>query len=100
MADEKILKDEILSEEDLDEVAGGTTDEINSDARRLQRIGMLGPAPTKDQVGDALYYLGQRIGLEIGCDLHDGSSNTYYINNKKVSRDKLWNKIREKGVKF
>ena len=103
MANE-ILKDEILREEELDGVAGGTSDEINSSARKLQRIGVLGPAATKDQVADSLYYLGTQIGLKIGCELHDGGDNKYYIDNHKYTHDKFWDKVKkrcnERGIYF
>jgi len=37
MADEKILKDEILKDEDLENVAGGTHEETERDMRYIER---------------------------------------------------------------
>lgn len=95
MADEKILKDEILSDEQLDGVAGGSDWEISDDANRLRDLHRLGyNYVTSDQVNDAMWRLGQEIGLNIGCDMQEGrKSNSYYLDNKKISRDKLWDKI-------
>ena len=95
MAEEKILKDEILSDEQLDQVAGGSDWEIHDDANRLRGLHRLGYGPvSSDEVNDAMWRLGQDLGLKIGCDLKEGGrSNTYYLDNKKVSRDKLWDKI-------
>ena len=95
MAEEKILKDEILSDEQLDNVAGGSDWEIRDDANRLRGLHRLGyNYVTSDQVNDAMWRLGQDIGLNIGCDMKEGDrSNSYYLDNKKISRERLWEKI-------
>ena len=63
MAEEKILKDEILSDEQLDQVAGGSDWEIHDDANRLRGLHRLGYGPvSSDEVNDAMWRLGQDLG--------------------------------------
>ena len=95
MAEEKILKeDELILDEELDEVVGGTYEEIRDDANRLRALGLLprNQAVSKQQINDALVGL----GIGIGTDLRDDKNNKYYINHDKVSREKLWNYVYEK----
>lgn len=98
MAEEKIINDEIIEDEELEGVAGGASWEIQDDANRLRALGVLGYGRVdKQQVNDAF----TGLGLGIGTDLKLGrEKNSYYINHKKVSREKLWNYIYENRSQF
>lgn len=95
MAEEKILKEEIMSEEELDEVAGGRAWELQEDADNLRRYGLLGPGPVgKEQIEAAINRAGIMNGISLGCELHNGDkSNSYHINHKKYSHDGFWKEI-------
>ena len=98
MAEEKILKDELLSEEELDNVAGGKAWELQEDADYLRRYGLLGSGPVdKVQIEAAINRAGILNGISLGCDLHNGDkSNSYYINNEKYSHDGFWREIKRR----
>ena len=107
MADEKILKDEILKDEELDRVAGGTFAESYSDAQAFEKLGVkifendLAGVPLLDHEG----FVNLRNAFEkYGVTLKDdgsiwgdltGSSkaNQYFINGKKVTQDEAWKHI-------
>ncbi len=88
----EILKDETMTEEQLDNVAGGKAWQLQIDADRLRAIGRLGYGPiNKDDIERELNRLG------VGCELHNGKKdNKYYINNNKVSQNEAWNYIYKK----
>jgi len=92
MAEEKILNDEILKDEQLEAVAGGKAWQLQIDADRLRGIGRLGYGPVnKDDIERELNNLG------VGCELHNGKKdNKYYINHIKVSQEEAWNYIYRK----
>ena len=110
MKDEKILKDEVLSENELDEVAGGYADEIQEDANRIRALGRrygieLLPRNRRvstREVNDAFVTMGnlitQYLGgkFRLGCDLQEDSKNRYYLNHEKMSRDEIWDRIYDK----
>ena len=50
MKDEKVLQDEVLSEEELEDVAGGTDDETVKDATFLYSIGILPEFSTAEKL--------------------------------------------------
>lgn len=95
MAEEKILKEEIMSDAELDEVAGGKAWELQEDADNLRRYGLLGPGPAdKYQIEAAINRAGIMNGISLGCELHNGDkSNKYYIDNRKYSHDGFWGEI-------
>lgn len=97
MAEEKILKEEQLTEEELENVAGGSTGEILDDIKQLRKYGFNLPNnASRDQVNDAMWQLGQRLGFSLGTDLHDGTEkNRYYINHDKKSHDEVWEYVRK-----
>ena len=99
-----------MSDNELDEVAGGKAWEIQDDANRMRAIGRrygieLLPSDRKvstrevnaafNRMGDLIsQYLGGDFNL--GCDLQEDRSNKYYLNHEKMSRDKIWEKIYDK----
>ncbi len=96
MAEEKILKDEeLILDEELDEVVGGTTAEIRDDANRLRALGLLprDQAVSKQQINDAFWSLGQRYGVSLGYNPDDDNPNRYYLNHEKKNHKEIWNII-------
>ena len=97
---EEIKKEEIMSEEELDEVAGGSTWEIHDSANRLRNLGIQLPAgASAKDVNDAMWHLGQKIimdgkPVDLGSNLKDNNeSNSYYINHRKVNHQQVWDFI-------
>ena len=95
MAEEKILDNEKLTEEELDAVAGGADWEIQEDASRLRGMGRLPHRlVTTEEVNNAMWQLGQDLGINLGCDLKEGKErNRYYINHKKKTHEEVWDYI-------
>ena len=106
MADEKIFKSAELSDEELENVAGGTHLESADDAKKFKAIGVdvgapevLGvPVVTHDQfvkLREAFNQFGVTVkdhgGIEHG--------NEYFINGKLVSRDDAWKHINAQAKK-
>ena len=94
MADEKILKDEVMDEEQLDEVAGGTLKETLDDRNLLNKIGLY-DFNSKDgftkTVQNGFAKFGNDYGMKISVDvnLNKNEANKYFVNGKEMSRDKL-----------
>ena len=106
MANE-ILKDEILSDDELDNVAGGTFAESYSDAQQFEKLGV--KIFKNDLVGVPLLDPEGFVNLRAAFDKYgvtikdDGSiwgdltgkskANQYYIDGKEVSREDAWKHI-------
>ncbi|MBQ4495443.1 MAG: hypothetical protein II968_06710 [Selenomonadaceae bacterium] len=102
-----ILKDEILKDEELDQVAGGTFAESYSDAQAFEKLGVkifkndLVGVPLLDPEG----FVNLRAAFEkYGVTIKDDGSiwgdltgkskaNQYYIDGKEVSREDAWKHI-------
>ncbi len=67
MADEKILKEEILNDDELDHVAGGTYHESADDAKKFKELGVT----IKDNGGII-------------------NKNQYFIGDTEVTRETAW----------
>ena len=103
----EILKDEILSDEQLDNVSGGTFAESYSDANEFEKYGVkifetkLAGIPILDHEGFVnLRAAFDKYGVKIiddgsiGTDLLGTSkSNQYFIGDKEVSREEAWKHI-------
>ena len=103
----EILKDEILKDEELDNVAGGTFAESYSDAQQFEKLGVkifkndLVGVPLLDPEG----FVNLRAAFEkYGVTIKDDGSiwgdltgkskaNQYYIGGKEVSREEAWKHI-------
>ena len=97
MAEEKIVNEEIkdeeiLSDEELEDVAGGNKDELREDADRLRALGYLpkNRAASKEDINNAIWDLGQKIGHDIGSNFSDRGTNRHYIDGHKVNHKELW----------
>ena len=101
MAEEKILKDEALNDEELEEVVGGYYDTWH-DYENFQKLGG-GFLEGKYSIGGvkkAFKKVGDHLGIKISANLYyDGtpgkSPNRYYLDGKQISRDELWSIINE-----
>jgi len=93
MADEKIFKDEILSDEELDGVAGGTRAETYADGDELVKRGLLSKkdALSSTKVRETIHNLGYKYKDYGGIEIFGAKNNEYF--NKKgesVSREEFW----------
>ena len=101
MADEKILKDEILKDEDLDRVAGGTRLETFADGDELYKRGLLSAedALSSAPVRDVLHKMGydgykDNGGIVNGNIYTDKAGNT-------ITREQFWKNFdTENGTKI
>ncbi|MBR6012376.1 MAG: bacteriocin [Selenomonadaceae bacterium] len=112
MKDEKILQDEILSDEELENISGGTLEEYRADKKILQQMGVYTRTSNfvDTNVKAALNDLGKKLGMDLVITNKDVSAsadgskiiydkspfsarNNYFINNKLFSRDLFWAKV-------
>jgi len=101
MADEKILKDEMLSDDELDGVAGGTRLETFADGNELYKRGLLSAedALSSAPVRNMLHKMGyagyeDKGGIINGNIYTDKSGNT-------ITRDDFWKNFdAENGTKI
>ena len=98
MAEEKILDEEILDDDELEGVAGGSTAENRDDRERLMQMGYYNSA-TKS-ISKNLKASFSNLGSKLGCDLHisannnkGNAANKYFIADQEVSRTEFWNII-------
>lgn len=100
MANE-ILKDEILSDDELNNVAGGTRLETYADGDELYKRGLLSAedALHSSPVRDILHQMGYTGYKDNGGLIND---NIYTDKNgNKISREDFWNKFdAENGTKI
>lgn len=103
----EILKDEILKDEELDEVTGGTFAESYGDAQAFEKLGVkifkndIAGVPLLDHEGfvnlrNAFNKYGVIIkddGSIFGDLTGKSKANEYFINGKSVSRDEAWKHI-------
>ena len=103
----EILKDEILNDEELDQVAGGTFAESYSDAQEFEKLGVkifkndIVGVPLLDHEGFAnLRTAFEKYGVKIKDDgsifgdlTGKSKANEYYIGGNKVSREEAWKHI-------
>ena len=99
----EILKDEILTEEELDNVAGGSRGELSCDTKLLEAVGVMdysySPGYCESHMTEVQGELNQIMaGNEKLKDFSIASvdvkgANTYKIGDKTVSRAKFYNSI-------
>jgi len=102
MAEKNILKDEILNDEELDNVAGGTYLESASDAQKFKELGI--DIGAEEVFGVPVLFHDEFVKLreafnKYGVTIKDNgglvNENKYFIGNKEVSRDDAWKHIEE-----
>ena len=97
----EILKDEILKDEQLDQVAGGTVAESFDDADRFEALGIhiycLDPGvPLNDLYTETMITLQDtygRFGVKAMTYGDDHRANRYFVDGKEVSREDAWKYI-------
>ena len=95
MAEEKILDSEKIEDEQLENVAGGSAFETDSDLQRFQRLGIISKdtrTPSQD-----LYEAFKSFG--IGVNKYDVRGNEYFnvnIDRKFKTREDAWDYIYER----
>ena len=104
MIDEKKLAKAAMSDEELENVAGGTFDELKSDANELQRVfGLGGPIRFTYPSGIGNMELVDRsavvagfakLGVRMTFDFD--KPNEYFIGGNKVTREEAWDHINAK----
>ena len=102
MADEKILKDESLNDEELEGVAGGTMQETVGDRSQLIKFGMYNYDKNKGFIGsiqDGFNEIGKKLGVTINVEsnpsINNKKENVYRIDNQKMNRNEFWTIINE-----
>lgn len=101
MADEKILKDEILSDAELEGVAGGTRLETYDDGEELYKRGLLteGQSYSSAPVRDMLHKMGYK-GYKDNGGIVNGNIYTDKQGNT-ITREQFWNNFdAENGTKI
>jgi hypothetical protein len=97
MADEKLLKDELLNDEQLENVAGGSLDETYCDAYQLYQRGLLTIKQVKYLDVEAVTEILHKMGYN-GYKAIDGKDRATYEdlniytdkNGNKITREKFW----------
>ena len=98
------MKNEVLSDEQLENVAGGTCDETYSDVDNFEALGIkvycrepgipINDLHTWTMMN--LYDAFTRFGVRVqGCN-DDKTPNKYFIGDKNVSREEVWKYIKSK----
>ena len=99
MADKDKFAHEILTDEQLDGVAGGNNHETNSDLTRFESIGIkifkdcgndisATYNSTLNNLIKAFQQFGVKCKLDFCCE-----SNQYFVDGKEISREEAWNHI-------
>lgn len=101
MAEEKIFKDEILSDDELDNVAGGNRLETFGDGNELYKRGLLSAddalksAPVRDKLHELGYTGYEDKGGLINANIYKDK------NGNMISRDDFWKNFNaENGTKI
>ncbi|MBR6013959.1 MAG: hypothetical protein IK062_09295 [Selenomonadaceae bacterium] len=104
MKDEKILQDELMTDEELKNVYGGTCDETYSDVDNFEALGIKvycrePGIPVNDLhtwTMMNLYDEFNRFGVNVEAHNDDSTPNKYFIGEKNVSREEVWKYIKSK----
>ncbi len=107
MADEKILKEENLSDEELENVAGGTYTETAGDTKFLYEHGLMDYWRYTSTLAftwlsdskevDAAW---AKAGITCCTVPGDNSNNKYWAGGKEISRDEAMNIVKSKFKKI
>ena len=90
MSEEKIINEEVMNEDELDGVAGGTRDELRNDAERLRALGVLPQGgSTMKEIRSAF----GKLGLGITCSLDKEDKNWYHVKDRSLNHEQIWNYI-------
>ncbi len=93
MADKDKFADEIMSDEELDGVAGGTRAETYADGEELVKRGLLSAedALSSSKVRETIHNLGYKYKDHGGLAIFGAKNNEYFNKNgESVSREDFW----------
>ena len=104
MKDKKILDEEILSDEELENVAGGTIDQTWADGKELYKRGLI---DAKDMfnctpIREKIHNMGYNYVDNGGVALFGGKNNEYFNKQgESISREQFWKNFdAENGTKI
>ncbi|MBQ9442188.1 MAG: hypothetical protein IJU55_04180 [Selenomonadaceae bacterium] len=104
MKDEKILQEEMLSDDELEKVAGGTRIETFQDGNELYKRGLLNgdDALSSSKVREAIHKLGYKYVDHGGVKMFGGKDNEYFNKaGESISREEFWKNFdAENGTKI
>ena len=104
MADTKILDEEILSDDELENVAGGTRMETYADGNELYKRGLLSEddSMSSTPVREAIHKLGYKYVDHGGVKILGAKDNEYFNKDGlSVSRETFWKNFdKENGTKI
>lgn len=99
MADEKKLQDDLLSDEQLEQVAGGYSNELYGDSLILYRMGFIDGMYNQDNAVESCKKI-QEGWLKAGiiCVIRDESENLYFLqsNGQQISSEKALEYVSER----
>ena len=87
---EEIRNEEIMSEDELEGVAGGYGWEIKDDKKRFYHMGLL---DSKDASDKELVRVFKAFGVKVETYHGDWTANEYKINGHRANRSEVWNYI-------
>ena len=91
MAEEKILDNEILNDNELEEVAGGYGSEIKDDKARFAQLGINITSSKNDE--RQLKKAFAKFGITVETYHGSITPNEYSRNGHSISREQAWNYI-------
>ena len=104
MKNEKFLQDEMLSDDQLEGVAGGTRIETYQDGNELYKRGLLSAddALSSSPVRELLHKMGYKYVDHGGVKMFGGKDNEYFNKaGESVSREEFWRNFdKENGTKI
>jgi len=105
MVDEKKNADEMLTDEELYDVAGGTWENVADDANKFKRefgIDLVSDLfQTVPQIDDVDYYVRSNLidafrKFGVKMEFYHDSENKYYINGEEATREEAFNQVKIK----
>ncbi len=87
MIDGKFLQDEILSDEELEKISGGTYEQSEEDIRFFVKYGFREPFVVlrHNDVQQEIKRLWKSVGID--CETYAYYQNQYYFEGKQISRE-------------
>lgn len=91
MSEEKIINDNVMSNDELEEVAGGYGSEIKDDKARFAQLGINITSSKNDE--RQLKQAFARFGIKMETYHGSITPNAYSRNGHSISREQAWNYI-------
>ena len=91
MADEKILENEKLDDEQLEQVAGGSITEMEGDSQNFKRLNVFsGNVNDRDKQALRTAFAAYGISVELHGGHAKSNRNKYFLNGQEIPRDVAW----------